>query len=77
MGLDPVNLKAGHEQWEEFVSALRGNRQLIQYDYRNEDGRLFSCVADSLEECRHRRDLYVNKRKLVKTIDGAEESTTD
>lgn len=27
-----------------------------KYDYRHSDGELFSCVADTLKECRQRRD---------------------
>jgi len=28
-------------------------REMVQYDYRTEDGRLFSCVRKTLDECRN------------------------
>ncbi|WP_289706039.1 DUF3873 family protein, partial [uncultured Muribaculum sp.] len=34
-----------------------------QYDYRHTDGELYSCVADTLSECRRRRDEWLNKKK--------------
>ena len=43
----------GQEQWEEFTAL---GRRRVQYDYRASDGRLFSCVAKSLDEARARRD---------------------
>jgi hypothetical protein len=47
----------GKEQWEEFYSP-RGKR--VQYDYRTQDGKLFSCVAKSLAEARQRRDKWLS-----------------
>ncbi len=38
-------------------SLARGQR--VQYDYRAPDGRLFSCVAKSLEVARNRRDAWL------------------
>lgn len=46
----------GTEQYETF-RGTRG-RQLYQYDFRYEDGELFSCVKPSLEECRAARDRH-------------------
>lgn len=34
-----------------------------QYDYRTEDGELFSCVGVSLDSCRAKRDLWLSQRK--------------
>jgi hypothetical protein len=45
----------GEEQWERF-----GER--VQYDYRTRSGVLFSCVAATLNECRERRDRWVEER---------------
>ncbi|HHY87754.1 MAG TPA: DUF3873 family protein [Chloroflexi bacterium] len=51
----------GAEQYEEYYSSInRANR--VQYDYRTQDGRLFSCVGKSLEECRSRRDSWLAKQ---------------
>lgn len=33
------------------------------YDYRTEDGELFSVVAPNLEECRQKRDEWFAKKK--------------
>ena len=54
----------GTEQYEVFCTGYRSRRKKhYQYDYRHTDGELFSCVADTLNECRHRRDEWLNKRK--------------
>ena len=46
----------GEERHEYFTPAF------AQYDYRHTDGELFSCVAPTLEECRRRRDQWLNKK---------------
>jgi len=48
----------GMEEWERFQT--RG-RIFFQYDYRTKDGHLFSCVGPSLENCRIRRDCWLDK----------------
>ncbi len=52
---------AGHEQWEEFYSSIAGGMR-VQYDYRTSQGKLFSCVAKSLEAARTRRDAWLIKQ---------------
>jgi len=55
---------AGSENYEVFSTRLRGQRvKRVQYDYRTQDGELFSTVASSLTECRHRRDEWLSKRE--------------
>jgi len=49
----------GQEQYEEFRSP-RGER--VQYDYRTPAGELFSCVAKSLADARHRRDKWLTTK---------------
>ena len=50
------------EQYEEFYSvASRGYR--VQYDYRTPDGRLFSCIARTVQEALRRRDEWLSKPK--------------
>lgn len=34
----------------------------IQYDYWHTDGELFSCVANSLDEAREKKDNWLNKK---------------
>lgn len=54
----------GEERFEYFTLtyARRTGKRYCQYDYRTEDGELFSCVAPTLEECRRRRDQWLNKK---------------
>ena len=54
---------AGTEKYESFQSGFgRRKRTLVQYDYRSEDGELFSCVKPTLDECRTARDKWLNKK---------------
>src|SRR5512146_1578840 len=56
----------GGEQWEEFYSELaKGTR--VQYDYRTNDGTLYTTVARTLEEARARRDRWLESRKICAT----------
>jgi hypothetical protein len=60
--LDPRDLSAGQEQFEEFYP--RGEKRTefnkrVQYDYRHTNGKLFSTIAVSLEEARLRRDNWI------------------
>lgn len=49
------------ERHEYFTLTLSPRRKkLCQYDYRDKDGELFSCVAPTLEECRAKRDVWLN-----------------
>ena len=45
----------GRESYEYFTM---NNKEYIQYDYRCENGALFSTVAPTLEKCREKRDKY-------------------
>ena len=56
--------EAGTEKYERFQSGIgRRRRTLVQYDYRHTDGELFSTVAKTLAECRHRRDKWIEKKE--------------
>jgi len=53
--------QSGQEQWEEYYSeVLRKN--CVQYDYRLPTGKLFSCVAPTLNIARERRDKWISKQ---------------
>jgi len=53
---------AGQEQCGYFeVRVGRVDRRPVQYDYRTEDGRLFSCVAQNLDDARKRRDAWLQE----------------
>lgn len=51
---------AGSEQWEEYTSIT--GREMVQYDYRTPQGKLFSCVAPSVDVARARRDAWLVKQ---------------
>ena len=54
----------GQEQYEFYHSGFgRKRRKRCQYDYRDMDGELFSCVRDTLDECRKERDAWLQKRE--------------
>ena len=53
-----TDIGPGEEQYEEYRSATL-RRKMVQYDYRDETGELFSCVAPSLEDARKRRDNWL------------------
>ena len=62
---------AGQEQWEEYTYL---GREMVQYDYRTPQGKLFSCVAPSLDVARARRDAWLVKQSAQQSLqsDGAE-----
>lgn len=65
MSLNPQSICNGQEQYEFFEVehfVRRGKDTIrIQYDYRAENGKLFSCVAKSLEDARTKRDQWLMK----------------
>lgn len=54
----------GTERYEYFTLHMprRNRKEMVQYDYRHTDGELFSCVAQSLEAARSRRDEWLKRR---------------
>ena len=50
----------GQEQYEEFRWSWQRDDEpaRVQYDYRRLDGKLFSCIAPTLEDARARRDQW-------------------
>lgn len=56
--------EAGTEKYENFQMGIgRRKRILVQYDYRNENGELFSCVKPTLDECRAARDKWLTAKQ--------------
>ncbi len=53
----------GTEKYEQFHIGRRPRKAYIQYDYRHTDGELFSTVAPTLEQCRDKRNLWLNKKE--------------
>ncbi len=61
--MNPKTLAPGCEQYEKYISSIR-RKPLMQYDYRDVDGQLFSCVRPTLEQCIAKRDEWLaGKRK--------------
>ena len=56
------NQAAGQENYTSYKTRI-GRKEVIrwQYDYRTEDGELFSCVGASLDSCRAKRDLWLSQ----------------
>jgi hypothetical protein len=52
----------GEEKYTTFCAGTGKRAVYYQYDYRHTDGELFSTVAKSLEECRERRDKWLQKK---------------
>ena len=56
--------EAGTEKYENFQMGIgRLKRTLVQYDYRSENGELFSCVKPTLDECRAARDKWLTAKQ--------------
>lgn len=49
----------GEEKYECFNY---GSKSLYQYDYRADDGELFSCVCTTLDMCIAKRDEWLSKK---------------
>jgi hypothetical protein len=58
----PWHLIPGEEQYETYTCSWSARTPRVQYDYRAEDGELFSCVAPTVHACRCRRDLWLSRR---------------
>jgi hypothetical protein len=56
----------GEENYTTFRPVCRYGAMLYQYDYRYTDGKLFSCVATTLEACRDKRDKWLRKKNFAK-----------
>ena len=62
--LNPATLKNDSEQYERYYDKIL-RCYMYQYDYRDSEGTLYSCIAKSLELCRQKRDR-ARERKLIK-----------
>ncbi len=50
--------ESGQEQYETFTAV---GKKRVQYDYHHTNGKLFSCVSKSLEDCRVKRNAWLAK----------------
>lgn len=53
---------AGTEKYEKFSFSHKPGKTYIQYDYRHTDNALFSTVRPTLEECRSKRDEWLQAK---------------
>ncbi len=60
--IDPRNIGPGEEQYEYYKDRIN-KRIYCQYDYRDHDGKLYSCVRPTLEACRAERDQWKEARQ--------------
>jgi len=60
----PVN----EERYAQFIRKKRGVKLIyVQYDYRHSDGELFSTVAQTLAECRNRKNTWIAQKNQILT----------
>ena len=60
--------KPGEEQYEEYYAASL-KRHMVQYDYRTLDGRLFACIAFTVDIARAKRDRWLEQlEEIVKNV---------
>jgi hypothetical protein len=52
----------GQECFESFLSTI-SKKEMVDYDYRDLDGELFSCIKPTLSECRAARNVWIEKKK--------------
>ena len=58
--------ETGKENYTTFRPANRPKQTFYQYDYRHIDKDLFSTIAKTLEECRLRRDTWLQQKNYKK-----------
>jgi hypothetical protein len=54
--------EAGTEHYESFEYR---HKKFIQYDYRHTDGRLFSCIGNTLKQCRETKNLWLSQQTPI------------
>lgn len=62
--MNPQLLKSDEEQFERFYSRVL-RKDVLQYDYRSSDGKLFSCIAPDLPTARSSRDAWVRTQEAA------------
>jgi hypothetical protein len=65
MPLNPQNLSNGQEQFESYPHPFRRGKMLCQFDYRDQDGELFSCVAPDLGRAMGKRDEWLERKARI------------
>ena len=60
-----TGLQNGEEQYEEYYSDVL-HKTLVQYDYRDDRGALFTAVGKTVEQCRSAKDKWLEIANLYK-----------
>ncbi len=58
----------GQERYEHYRNGNGFDR--LQYDFRTNDDRLFSCIAKTLEDARKRRDAWLASEERMDRMAG-------
>lgn len=58
-GLAP-KIEKGTENYEHYYSEV-SRKNLCDYDYRHTNGELFSCIRPTLDQCRTKRNEWLNQ----------------
>lgn len=58
-----ITLIPGEEKFVKCRLSTFKGQTFYQYDYRHTDMELFSTVAKTLDECRRRRDEWIEKKE--------------
>lgn len=59
----------GEERYEAFTPTHLKGKRFVQYDYRHTHGKLFSTLAPTLNECRKKRDNWLDTLPELFVID--------
>jgi hypothetical protein len=54
----------GQENYTRFCAGAFRGTIYYQYDYRDKDGELFSTIGRTLEECREKRDKWIQQKNF-------------
>ena len=60
--LNPKNLGNGKEQIEIFRNRIT-KKKSVQYDYRDHDGELFSCIRSTIKDCWQAKVDWIKKKE--------------
>lgn len=58
---EPSLLLPGKEDYCNYYSTIM-KKEMVQYDYRDVDGELFSCVTNSIEEARAKKEEWLKNK---------------
>lgn len=61
-----MSIQKGKENYERFYSnTSKKYKYYYKYEYRTEDGKLFSIIAPTLRKCRKFRDAWLERKIII------------